>query len=117
MTPAGHRFLMFSKCFRGTLNQSNIEILARTRLGKMARMVTLTYVIFLFPSDRMRRAVVVFGSSVRSQASERKKIEEYMKESSTVCVYLVPHEENSLKIIQNDFFFNSKIPVVVVVVG
>ncbi len=68
------------------MNQSNIEILARTRLGKMARMVTLTYVIFLFPSDRMRRAVVVFGSSVRSQASERKKIEEYMKESSTVCV-------------------------------
>ncbi len=36
-----HRFLMFSKRSRGTLNQSNIEILARTRPGKMARMVTL----------------------------------------------------------------------------
>ncbi len=36
-----HRFLMFSKRSRGTLNQSNIEILARTHPGKMARMVTL----------------------------------------------------------------------------
>ncbi len=36
-----HRFLMFSNASRGTLNQSNIEILARTRPGKMARMVTL----------------------------------------------------------------------------
>ncbi len=36
-----HRFLVFSKRSRGTLNQSNIEILARTRPGKMARMVTL----------------------------------------------------------------------------
>ncbi len=35
------RFLMFSKHSRGTLNQSKIEILARTRPGKMARMVTL----------------------------------------------------------------------------
>ncbi len=32
---------MFSKHSRGTLNQSNIEILARTCPGKMARMVTL----------------------------------------------------------------------------
>ncbi len=44
---------MFSKRSRGnvTLNQSNIEILARRRPGKMARMVTLTkikLVTFIF---------------------------------------------------------------------
>ncbi len=36
-----HRFLMISKRSQSTLNQSNIEILARMRPGKMARMVTL----------------------------------------------------------------------------
>ncbi len=39
-----HRFLRFLKSSRGTLNQSNIEILDRTRPGKMARMVTLVNV-------------------------------------------------------------------------
>ncbi len=34
---------MFSKRSQGILNQSNIEILARTRPGQMARMVTLVY--------------------------------------------------------------------------
>ncbi len=37
----GHRFLMFLKRSRGTSNQRNIEILAKTRLGKMARMVVM----------------------------------------------------------------------------
>ncbi len=41
-----HRFLMFLKRSWGTLNQNNIEILARTHLGKMAGMVTLV-IIFL----------------------------------------------------------------------
>ncbi len=34
---------MFSKRSQGILNQSNIEILARTRPGQMARKVTLLY--------------------------------------------------------------------------
>ncbi len=53
-----NRFLMFSKCSRGTLNQSNIEILARIRIrdpypGQMARMVTLyiQYLLILSQSD------------------------------------------------------------------
>ncbi len=38
----GHQFLMFSKRSRGTLNQSNIEVLVRTCPGKMASMVILS---------------------------------------------------------------------------
>ncbi len=43
-----HQFLMFSKRSRGILNQSNIEILARTYLGNMACMVVLVIVFIVF---------------------------------------------------------------------
>ncbi len=56
---------MFSKRSRGTLNQSDIEILARTCPGKMARMVTLY--IFFFGGGALKYKLSLEGACVSSR--------------------------------------------------